>query len=287
MRKGGTVSRAPLDRRLVRHLRKQGRRLVEALEGDRGPEAVHDARRAIKQLRSALRLLDGRLPGRELEPAASRLRELAHRLGPLRDHASQLAAFDRLAGRGGAQMRRRLEADPGGDADAAAFEAMATAARALRKRMHGWRPRLRPRRLWKRLARSYRRARRVHRLAMAEPDGEHLHEWRKRVKDLAYQSRLLRKDRLLPEAGRRALARWAERWGALADLLGELRDADLLAQRLGRAPPARARVQLRLARRCARREARLRRQALRIGARLHRRTARDHVRRLRDGRTRP
>jgi hypothetical protein len=85
------------------------------------------------------------------------------------------------------------------------------------------------------VARTYRRARRAMRRAMAEPLVENFHEWRKHVKDHGYQLRLLRC--LWPEAVAGRLAA-VER---LSALLGDERDVAMLAgaiaaegRRLGR-----------------------------------------------------
>ncbi len=74
------------------------------------------------------------------------------------------------------------------------------------------------------LLRSYRRGRRAFKRARKQPTAENLHEWRKRVKDVWYQRRLLRA--IFPET----MAAHAREAHQLSDLLGDDHDLALLNQ---------------------------------------------------------
>jgi CHAD domain-containing protein len=74
------------------------------------------------------------------------------------------------------------------------------------------------------LAQSYRRGRKAFRRAQTDPTLENLHEWRKRVKDLWYELRLL-----TPVCGR-VVKGQAKEAGELSDLLGDDHDLGVLSQ---------------------------------------------------------
>jgi CHAD domain-containing protein len=76
------------------------------------------------------------------------------------------------------------------------------------------------------IRRTYARGRDAFRLADRDPTAEHLHEWRKRVKDLWYQQRLLQ------EAWPGVLKAEAAEAKALSKLLGDDHDLAVLAEQL-------------------------------------------------------
>ena len=82
------------------------------------------------------------------------------------------------------------------------------------------------------LLRSYRRGRRAWRAARDEPSAEHLHEWRKRVKDLWYHLSLLE------EAWKPVMAALADEAHELSDRLGDDHDLAVLWDWAGEHAPS-------------------------------------------------
>jgi len=209
--------------------------LTHDLEAD-PVEAIHSARKAIKKERSLLRLVRG-----SLDPAARRhenaaLRDAAGGLSGARDTAVMVETLDALAAHyvgqvphhAFAALHERLQdgaagggpprATVSGVASELAAARARTAAFALRDR--GWEA------LEPGLRRGYRRGRRAFAQAREAPTAEHLHEWRKRVKDLWYHLRLV-----TPACGP-AVHGQAKDAHALADLLGDDHDLAVLRQTL-------------------------------------------------------
>lgn len=192
-------------------------RVVGELAGERSPDvatAVHEARKDLKRLRSLVRLLRPGLPKDVYRREADALREVSRGLGArreadalvetvdvLRDPAAGRvpattldALRDALVARASAAGSRDDAAS--GDGRIAAVDDLARAVAALRE--------VRERVLDGALAvdgrtalaaglgRSYARAHGAFAAVREEdPTAEDLHEWRKRVKDLWYQQRLL------------------------------------------------------------------------------------------------
>jgi CHAD domain-containing protein len=202
-------------------------------------EAVHEARKALKQERSLLRLARGALePGdRRRENAA--LRDTARMLSAARDAEVMVQALDELSARYPGQVpqstfeaiRQRLRAkrDPARQRLLASGLTAAAAddLDAIRTRIDGWTLR---RDGWKALEpgleRGYRRGRRAFERARAKPTVENFHEWRKRAKDLWYALRLLK------PASPAIIGGHADEAHALADLLGDDHDLALLRDAL-------------------------------------------------------
>lgn len=156
------------------------------------PEAVHGIRKNLKKTRALLRLYREGLPDQPAANAA--LREVAAALSARRDAAVRLATFDRLfpdlpetLGPLRAQLLVESRAP-----DAAPTAELAATLTDLRERMAGWQLKGKPAHVLARgLATTRRRAQRAAEAARAAPDcPERVHDWRKRVKDLWYQSRL-------------------------------------------------------------------------------------------------
>ena len=123
--------------------------------------------------------------------------------------------------------------------------------------------------------RSYKRARRDMRRARDRRNPTDFHEWRKRLKALGYQLRLL--EERFPGARRQAA-----RLSRIAKQLGKEHDLHLLRQRLTRGPETIAPqpTMIRLLALVERRQAALRRNTLRAGARVFADRPRTFVRRL-------
>ncbi|HZN89532.1 MAG TPA: CHAD domain-containing protein [Thermoleophilaceae bacterium] len=160
-------------------------------------EAVHEARKDLKKLRSLLRLVRGGLGAATFRSENDCFRQLALELAGARDAEVMVATFDELglepAVAGPLRQvleAHRLQVAAGGTA---ATQPVAERLEAARVRALGWslsgegfdvvEPGLR---------RAYRRGRRRLRRLGAEPGVEDLHDWRKAVKDLWYHHTLLR-----------------------------------------------------------------------------------------------
>jgi len=199
-------------------------------------EAVHEARKSLKKARSAMRLLRSDLGSdvRKRENAA--MRDAARRLSGARDAQVMLETLHKLAADSRvavpdpavARLKKLLEArheelrgesDLQAEAAAAADElagvrgrldewplddeSFAAAAAGLR-RMHG-------------------QGRRAMNTALTKNDDDSWHEWRKRVKDLWYASRILRP--LAPGQ----LSGATDEASDLSDVLGDHNDLAVLA----------------------------------------------------------
>lgn len=184
-------------------------------------ERVHAIRSRIKKARAALRLVRP-AGGRALVTEERALRELARSLSDARDTAVTRATLSRLA------------REEGGQAPAAPEAERVAAARDLRRaleRLRSVRRRVVHVRHGGRVARgaftrSYRRARRFLRDLRPDESGPRFHEWRKVVKRLALQARILR--RAAQQLGP-AFDGPLER---LPDVLGEIHDLSVLHARL-------------------------------------------------------
>jgi CHAD domain-containing protein len=198
--------------------------------------AVHDARKSVKKERALLRLMRGSLRGAERRAENAALRDAARKLSGARDAEVMLQTLDGLAERYAGQVahhefgaiRDRL-AEGIGEPDGATADAGLAAAElgASRERIAGWRLR---RHGWAALEpglrRTYEQGATAFGVARERPTDEHLHDWRKRVKDLWYELRLI------ADIGGPPLRGQAKDAHALADLLGDDHDLAVLRLRL-------------------------------------------------------
>jgi CHAD domain-containing protein len=279
---------------------------VQALEGarsgDESERAVHETRKAIKRLRTLLRLLKGELGKRRYEREDAALRRIAHDLAPARDTEVALETFERLIADGSKHLRgrdgtRRLRGALRVERDRARrhlTEGAVTRRRAISEltafqaRVSAWE--LPPadraverdaRRLYEQGHRGLERARRGKR-----PHTKRMHEWRKRVKDLRYAAEALGPAQQTPAAGStrkdkdaRWLKRTAERADELSELLGEEHDLAVLTRWIEKPratdgpSPVRVgqRTRKELLRLIDKRRGKLRARTLRKGTRLYRR----------------
>jgi CHAD domain-containing protein len=276
----GRVARGQLDLAIA---------LLEGREGEDHEQAVHEARKALKRLRALLRLSRDFIGDEVYKRENRTFRDAGRRLSPARDAQVLLETLDGLTARAGgevpdgafARFRQHLErqaagAQPCADGDGEVVEVV-TALSAARVRVDLWGipDGGGPQSLGGGLQRVYRRGRRALHDAEADPTDEHLHELRKRAKDLWHATQLLG-----PAAGKRMkkVRRQAHR---LSDLLGDDHDLAVLAQRANADPHLFGEGELELLSALVerRREA-LKPRALSSGARLYRRTPRKLRRRL-------
>ncbi len=233
--------------------------------------AVHDTRKDLKKLRSLLRLVRDSLGERRYREENERYRDAARQLSPARDAEVNLATLAALRERYPVQtpaspmLQEALEQEHGqlaveGDAlderIAQVIDAIGGGAAGIDD--------------WPLdgddfdlvragIERAYKRGRRGLRAVRDDPSAEAVHDWRKRVKDLWYQLRLLQ------GAWPPVLKAAAKEAHELADLLGDHHDLSVLVEKThAHAPDPAA-----LAALAAQRQAELLAAALQLGDRLY------------------
>ncbi len=203
--------------------------------GDLAPR-VHEMRKTVKKLRGLLRLVRPVFAEAGTENAV--LRDAGRGLSDLRDAAVQLATVTRLSEGMPEERRARLlapfrTAHASQDAQAGAFllPPFAAAMASLRDRSPGWAldvdgwDAVEPG-----LVATWSAARKAMKAARRKPSPDHLHEWRKRVKDHWYQARLLRP--IWP----RLMDPHIDAADELGEMLGQVNDLAVLRDRLDAAP---------------------------------------------------
>ncbi len=228
-------------RREVRRIATE--RLDDAIErlGDiDDPEtAVHEARKRCKEVRGLARLIEPAL-GAQFRPFDRTVRDAANQLSSMRDAHAVLATFDALLAVHDLDNELRSvrdhQAAVASDATAAvrAGDERIDSARALlveaRDRARRWRVHEGFATLGDGLEATYRRGRVDLRRARRQPTDEHVHEWRKSVKYLWYQMRLLR------EAAPSVVEPLIDQVDGLADALGDDHDLAVLVAHLDADP---------------------------------------------------
>jgi CHAD domain-containing protein len=216
---------------------------IAQLRGEAGSEpavAVHEARKDIKKIRSALRLVRDELGDDVWRRENAHYRDVARTLSAFRDAEILVEALDSLGERFGTPARERFaglrtelerevrEPHEDGSIDRAMARA-ATELAAGRARTaeldldgDGWEL------IGPGLHRSYRRGRRRLRAVEEEASVTNLHELRKRVKDLWYQLRLIR------SADQQMIGSLADHAHDLSDHLGDDHDLALLREEAAR-----------------------------------------------------
>ncbi|HEX4011665.1 MAG TPA: CHAD domain-containing protein [Solirubrobacteraceae bacterium] len=251
-------------------------------------KAIHTARKAIKKERSLLRLAHGAMPGEQRRHENAALREAARALSGARDAEVMIASISQLSERFagqlpattfqaiGAEFESRRSAHGGhGDGEDAAKRALPELT-AVRSRVDDWQLRTGG---WKALEsgllRSYRRGRQAFARARVSNEADDLHAWRKRVKDLWYQERLL-----TPTCGP-AIRGHAKELHRLADLLGDDHDLAVLRRELTQGSASVAADLDSVVNLIDRRRTELQTEAIRIGERVYVETPKAFRRRVR------
>lgn len=217
---------------------------LERLDGAGGEDlaaAIHGARKDLKKLRALLRLVRQQLGPETFATENRRCRDAARLLSGSRDAQVRLETLVALRGAAGSALpaaeialwESELEAERDAATAAAdsglaarierAREAIATGRERIAEwplEGEGW-PLVRAG-----LRRGYRDGRRGMKAVRKRSSAECVHDWRKRVKDLWYQLRLLQ------EAWPGPLEATAEQAHELAELLGDHHDLALLAEDL-------------------------------------------------------
>ena len=263
--------------------------------------SVHETRKAIKRLRTIVRLLEGELGPDACAREQATLRAAAEVLAGARDGEVKLQTLEALIALhpkalAGKRQIRRLREHLVIERDRAERLALLPAARAeaanelraFRARAGAWhledRPGIGP--VEEGLRRIYREGRRRRgRAAKGRGGRMHaMHQWRKRVKDLRYSAEILERTELSRRGSRSRQARakseaaWlhslAGRADRLAEVLGDEHDLAVLGEWIGaegKRAGLRPKTRRQLRKLISKRRAELRRRALREGKRLYRR----------------
>ena len=241
-------------------------------------EGIHEARKRFKELRACLKLLSD--PKRsDIAALESVFRDAGRQLSGTRDAQALLECWDKLRAVDAAPLDT-----PFGEAVQAALRRNARThlheTDALAGVLDGIRTTLQERLrhlpeiqardegfgvIERGLRRSYRAGRRRLDDVVHEPTAERFHDWRKRVKDHWYHTRLI------VGAWPETLEHRQQLFKRLSDLLGDDHDLDVLLDQI-KAWPDRAREKIQRDALCAaiaRRQALLRREALALGRRLY------------------
>lgn len=231
----------PVAAGLKRALTAQVDDAVAHLSGEAGSdpaEAVHESRKDIKKIRSALRLVRDQIGDDVWRRENGHYREVAGGLSGFRDAEILVAALGGVTERLGteddpfAAFREQLEKEnreaQGGSLETAMTEAAAALVTgrpridALPLEGDGWGL------IGPGLHRTYRRGRKRLRTAQEDASVTNLHDLRKRVKDLWYQVRLIR------DADKHMLGALADHAHDLSDHLGDDHDLALLRETVQR-----------------------------------------------------
>lgn len=266
---------------------------------DGGAHAVHEARKAIKRMRTAVRLLEDELGSSTRAREDDALKRAGRGLSGSRDAEVMLATLDALVKRHPRRLgrsrdvrllRRRLADERDASQlrmseDPTALADVTAELRAFRARAAAWQ--LSTRRDaslaedgLRKIYRQGRRRRRRAAKASSRKRTRAMHRWRKRVKDLRYAAEML--DRAWPHESR--LAKVAKRAEKLGETLGEDHDLAVLAEWVranGKRAGARGAARRRLLQAVAQRRRKLRRRALAEGERLYRRRTKRFFARVR------
>ena len=233
--------------------------------------AIHDARRALRRCRAALRLLP---PDLAIDTLVQPLRAAGRALSPLRDTQALLETLAQLQqqqpallGSAHPALLQRLarQVRAGERKHVGGVLAATVALRILVTTLAGWRPEVTHAQLWRGLRRGALRAARATHSAHEHADEAALHRWRRRMRDHALQLELL--SRAWPQV----LAGEVAERKRLARMLGHGRDLGILqmhvrrlrSERLGRLSRDSLMQRLRGA------HAQLLQDAFALGARVH------------------
>lgn len=227
-----------------------GRGAAARGEGDEPAKAIHEARKSLKKTRALLRLVRPALGDGVYRAENAALRDAAAQLSATRDADVLVATVDKLAAVGAGRLpgtdfdrvREALVAEAAAHrADGAAAAARpadarepAAAAAAVAQELRAAHARIDDWPLdgagWETavagISVAYERGLTERARAEADPTVAHLHDWRKRVKDLWYHHRLLKP--VWPAV----MAAWGEEAHILSEQLGDDHDLAVLRDRL-------------------------------------------------------
>jgi CHAD domain-containing protein len=221
-----------VDEAVRRIVREQIRKAIQAARDLEGPqeERVHDVRTRLKRSRAALALIReeaGAAAGRD----DRRLRDAARRLARPRDLAVQAHTFRVLGTRletelpqsllrrlAGAERQTRRALPP--DDVERELRRTARKLRKLRRSLEAWPIAHGRRAVAEGVTETYRKARRGLRAARQRPSARRFHDWRKQVKALSNELRIV--GGAIPELGTTLMPKVDH----LAEVLGQVHDLD-------------------------------------------------------------
>jgi CHAD domain-containing protein len=204
-------------------------------------DSIHQMRKHIKRIRALLRLLGNTFGKRRLKTENRRFRDMARLFAFQRDEDAQFETFERLT-------PRLINAFPDVDFQQcravlisrqhkAVEQSIKNQAKSAQKMLVKARKAITdvPLKVTHQLLRKHfkqtsKQARHAFTLAMNEPVEERFHEWRKSIKDLLYQSELLKKicltkkNGLLKKSGSVISKKYRTRLDQLAEILGDHHD---------------------------------------------------------------
>src|SRR5215813_881391 len=165
-------------------------------------EGIHDARVSVKKIRAALRLIRDSLGENTFDAEDTAYRDIGRKLSKVRDSAAMLEVIDKLIVHFSDQLSpdafasirkplRQSKAKRQQDRNQAMTKA-AKSLRKARKRVADWPKPGHRQSLERGLKRVFQGGRDNFAMAYDHPATETFHEWRKEVKHLLYQSRILR-----------------------------------------------------------------------------------------------
>jgi len=250
-------------------------------------EAIHEARKSVKKLRAILQLMKAER-GRGLGKSQKRLRSVNRTLSPLRDADAMMKMLTQLSSQNPhmlsehtfARLRRQLLSRRHAAIEAVerdgAWKKTRQTLRQLQRDAKRWRPRHRGfGALAPGIRAAHRRGRRAAARARKDQQAADFHEWRKQIKVLWYELRLIERCGRNVAHDVRALHR-AE------TLLGEEHNLAVLCAELSAEGSVCGPVELdRLRAAAARHQCTLRKKAIESAQRIYRRPTVDYVRTVR------
>ncbi|TCK03705.1 CHAD domain-containing protein [Marinobacterium mangrovicola] len=191
-------------------------------------ETIHQVRVGMKRLRAFLRLARPALAEESYRELNSRCRTLAADLSGQRDADVALETLQGLVPEEKALIDRMEALLHGAEATSASrppdWDALEARLQALKQQVHAdLRKGMPCRALKKTVCKSFRQCMHMWKEARRDDSEEVLHEWRKQVKRVYYQSLLLTEKKK---------AKQLRRLKQLSDYLGDLHDLDMLVERL-------------------------------------------------------
>jgi ABC-2 type transport system ATP-binding protein len=236
---------------------------------DHPADAVHEARKDLKKLRSLLRMVGPAIGSQVYRRENARFRDLGRELSGARDAEVKLQTLEGLRQRSGnldgldgyvaALEKERAGAEVSGSTLARAISELEDSRECVADwALGGWTP------TGDGLLRGYRRGRKALAKARVDPSDATVHEWRKRSKDLWYHLRIV--STAWPEV----LESVADQAHKLSELLGDHHDLAVLAEdAAGRPPSLMDGARSRLIAAIRKRQKKLLADALPLGTRLY------------------
>ena len=281
--------REPLPKGLKRVLREQ---IDSALHMCQNPAkergvTVHEVRKHLKKLRAAMRLATGAV-GKNCHSCENRsVREIGRLISDLRDAQVRLQTFTELRDRAAKRSQELLfprseellllERESFSEAFAGWRKEAIPQLESVKARLMEWQlDGLNWQQICGAVAKIYKRGQRGLAKTIADPVSENFHEWRKGVKDIWYQLRILQ------PLNRVVLEEMAHDAEVLGELLGCEHDLDFLLARLEKEigdeafAGELAQLQKLICKRCKR----LRRDALELGRRFYAEPAKAFAKRI-------